>query len=87
MLIDLTTVVPHDSPLFAATKSQENSPVAMGHLGTHLDTHEKSDIPLDYFRSRGVIFDVRGKDEIQISDIDAEKISGGDFVIFYTGGI
>ncbi len=46
MFIDLTTTVAPNSPLLAWAKLQDNSHVAMGHIGTHLDTYEKSEIPL-----------------------------------------
>ena len=70
MLIDLTTNVPTNSPLLEKAKDF----AATGHIGTHLDTYEKTPIPLDYFRSAGVVFDVRGKEEVQLGDIDLNRI-------------
>ncbi|NBI08162.1 cyclase family protein [Senegalia massiliensis] len=87
MLIDITTVVSNSSPLIEWAKSQYNQHVAMGHIGTHLDTYEKSNIPLEYFKSKGVLFDVREKSEVSIDDIEISKIDKGDFVIFRTGQI
>ncbi|KDR96491.1 Kynurenine formamidase [Peptoclostridium litorale DSM 5388] len=87
MLIDITTVVPNNSPLIAWAKSQDNQHVAMGHVGTHLDTYEKSNIPLEYFKSKGILFDVRDKAEVFTDDIEISKINKGDFVIFRTGQI
>ena len=59
-----------------------------GHLGTHFDVMDKV-FPLEYTKRRGVIFDVSGvgEREIDVSDIDTEKIAEGDFVLFYTGYI
>ena len=39
--------------------------------------------------SCGVIFDVSnlGERDIELADIDTEKISAGDFVLFHTGAI
>ena len=48
MYIDLTTIVSETSNLVKWAKSQENPYIAMGHIGTHLDTYEKSNIPLEY---------------------------------------
>lgn len=47
MKYDLTTQV--DVGLMEKWLStKENGHLATGHVGTHLDTYEKSDIPLDY---------------------------------------
>ena len=87
MLIDLTLKVESNSPIFGWVESQLNKLAALGHVGTHLDTHSRSTVPLDYFKSRGVVFDVKGKSEIDVSDVDLSKINKGDFVLFYTGSI
>lgn len=85
MYVDLTTVVSPDSPMMAWAKSQENPYVAMGHIGTHLDTYEKSEIPLAYFKSEGILLDVRDIAEVTPADIALEQIKEGDFVLFRTG--
>lgn len=87
MYVDLTTVVSPDSPLVSWAKAQDNPHVAMGHVGTHLDTYEKTSIPLAYFKSEGVLFDVRGKDEVLPDDLDLTLVHEGDFVIFRTGRV
>ena len=87
MYLDLTTVVSQDSPLIQWAKSQDNPHIAMGHIGTHLDTYEKSSIPLEYIKSTGVIFDVINIFEITPNDIDVELIKPDSFVIFRTGQI
>lgn len=85
MYLDLTTIVSQDSPLMQWAKKQDNPHVAMGHIGTHLDTYEKSNIPLEYFKSSGVLFDVIGISEVTLKDIDVTLIHNGDFVLFRTG--
>ena len=87
MYLDLTTVVSQDSPLIQWAKSQDNSHIAMGHIGTHLDTYEKSNIPLQYFKSTGVIYDVRNIAEVSPADICVDSIPENGFVIFRTGQI
>lgn len=87
MFLDLTTMVSQDSPLIQWAKSQDNPHVAMGHIGTHLDTYEKSNIPLQYFKSVGIIYDVQNIAEITIKDIDVDSICEDGFVIFRTGQI
>ena len=70
MYLDLTTIVSQDSPLIQWANSQDNPHVAMGHIGTHLDTYEKSAIPLEYFKSSGILFDVRGIPEVGVQFFD-----------------
>lgn len=85
MLIDLTVNVPSTSPLLAWARSKDKPHIAMGHVGTHLDTYKKSRIPLEYFRSRAVLFDVRGREETGLEDVDVSRVEKGDFIIFRTG--
>lgn len=87
MYLDLTTKVSNDSPLVSWANSQENSYIAMGHVGTHLDTYEKSNIPLEYFKSEGILFDVREIPEVTPEEINLDSIKENDFVIFRTGRI
>ena len=87
MYIDLTTNVSQNSPLIQWAKSQDNPHIAMGHIGTHLDTYEKSVIPLEYFKSPGILFDVRGIPEVTEGDVDITLIQPGVFVLFRTGRI
>lgn len=87
MYIDLTTNVPMNSPQIQWAKEQDNPHIAMGHIGTHLDTYEKSMIPLEYFKSNGILFDVHGMDEVTSNHIDLELVKGNDFVLFRTGCI
>ena len=85
MILDLTTMLTADHPMIAWAKTKENPHIAMGHVGTHLDTYEKTKIPLEYFRSRGVLFQVVGIAEVTEDDIDLTKVQEGDFVLFRTG--
>ena len=85
MLVDLTTYVSQDSPLLQWAKQQDNPHIAMGHIGTHLDTYEKRPTPLDYLRSPGVIFDVRGITEVAVEHINLDEVEPQSFVLFRTG--
>lgn len=85
MILDLTTMLTADHPMIAWAKTKENPHIAMGHVGTHLDTYEKTKIPLEYFRSRGVLFQVVRIAEVTEDDIDLTKVQEGDFVLFRTG--
>ena len=87
MIIDLTHLIDNNSPMMQWAKAQKNKHVAMGHVGTHLDIYNKSTVPLEYFKSNGILFDVVGKKEVEISDIDLDKIQKDSFVLFHTGQI
>lgn len=87
MMHDLTTHV--DSKLMEQwLSSQENRHIATGHVGTHLDTYEKSKIPLDYIKSKGVLLDVSEIAEIrqiELQDIKNLDIKNGSFLLIRTG--
>ena len=73
MILDLTTKV--DSKLMEQWLStQENRHIATGHVGTHLDIYNQSEIPLEYFKSTGIILDVSKISETR--EIDIEDIAG-----------
>lgn len=86
MIIDLTTKISHEK-INAWLDTQENRHIATGHVGTHLDTYQKSNIPLEYFERIGVLLDVskigNGRD-IAISDIEHIEIPENSFVLFRT---
>ena len=86
MIIDLTTVV--DSELMETwLKTQENRHIATGHIGTHLDVYDKSEIPLEYFRSPGILIDVSHiaeTREVEVSDLENVEIPMNGFVLFRT---
>ena len=89
MIIDLTTKVKEElvEPWLA---KQEKKHIALGHVGTHLDTYLKSEIPLEYFKTRGVLIDASSyseKREIDVKDVKKYEIKKGDFVLFRTDRI
>ncbi|MEI3524441.1 MAG: hypothetical protein V8Q36_10425 [Anaerotignum sp.] len=58
MILDLTTMLTPDHPMIAWAKTKENPHIAMGHVGTHLDTYLKQSsrwsisVPVEFcFRS------------------------------------
>ncbi|MCY6355064.1 cyclase family protein [Clostridium sp. ZS2-4] len=86
MFIDLTLKLSKDHPAFQWAATQKNHLMARGHLATHIDVYEKTQVPLEYMESRGIIFDVSGIEDRKIlkDDIDINMIKPGDFVIFMT---
>lgn len=86
MIIDLTTKA--DKQIMEQWLStQENRHIAAGHIGTHLDTYQKSQIPLEYVESMGVILDVSEiseEREISIDDVSTIDIPPNSFVLIRT---
>ena len=89
MKIDITHKLRKDNPVFAKFKDPDKNYLNFGHVGTHLDTHLKTVIPLEYISNRGILFNVSevSHNEIQIDDIDSAIIRKNDFVIFQTNEI
>ncbi len=85
MLIDIT--LPITQKMSEDAKKNQNKALE-GHLGTHFDVMDK-EFPLEYTKRQGVIFDVSKScdRDIEIADIDIEKVKPGMFVAFYSGYI
>ena len=60
--------------------------VFSGHAGTHFDVMNKV-FPLEYAERKGYIFEAEGLDEIDLSNIDADRVNEGMFIGFHTGFI
>ena len=85
MLLDVTLKV---TPEMRHSAPEKGDISLEGHLGTHFDVMDK-EFPLEYTCRKGIVFDVsavRDRD-IDINDIDMEKVEGKQFVAFYTGYI
>lgn len=83
MLIDCSLKVTQAMRLDA----QGNETKALtGHLGTHFDVMNK-EFPLSFTQRNGIVFDVsqvKNRD-IEIKDINLERVQKDSFVAFYTG--
>ena len=85
MLIDITLKI---TPKMVKDAQGNEKKALVGHLGTHFDVMNKI-FPLEYTKRNGVVFDVSDvKDrDIEISDIDIDRVKENSFVAFYTGFI
>ena len=83
MLIDITLKVTAAMSK-EAQGNQDRSLV--GHLGTHFDVMNR-EFPLEYTRRKGVVFDVAGirERDITSADIDLSRVEKDMFVAFHTG--
>ncbi len=83
MLIDITLKI---TPKMLADAKESEKKELVGHLGTHFDVMNK-EFPLEYTKRNGIIFDVSKicDREIEVTDIDIEKVKEDMFVAFYAG--
>lgn len=89
MIKDLTISV-ENTMIDEYLSKQENKILAQGHIGTHLDIYNKSKIPLEYFKRRGIIldaYDIAERKEIGLEVLGDGEIKPGDFVLIRTGRI
>jgi len=86
-MIDISLKLERTNNVWNWLKSQENKLISAGHIGTHIDVYNKSEIPENYIKSRGVIIDCsnyRLDEEIGMECIQGKEINNGDFIIFKT---
>ncbi|GBG56919.1 cyclase [Sporomusaceae bacterium FL31] len=89
MKIDLSVTVTEEilNLMSSMTAAGQIPPVVQfGHIGTHFDVMDKK-FPLENTERRGILFDVSHvkEREIEADDINIDKITDHDFVMFYTG--
>lgn len=85
MKIDITLKI---TPKMVTDAQGNEKKALVGHLGTHFDVMDK-EFPLEFTTREGIVFDVSHiKDrDIQISDIDLDKLKKDMFVAIYSGFI
>ena len=85
MLIDITLKI---TPNMVKDAQGNEKKALVGHLGTHFDVMGK-EFPLEYTKRRAIVFDVSsvGDRDIDIDDINVNKVEQNMFVAFYTGFI
>ena len=85
MKIDITLKI---TPKMVKDAQGNEKKALVGHLGTHFDVMNK-EFPLEYTQRKGIVFDVSKVQnrDIDIVDVDLDKVSSDMFVAFYTGFI
>ena len=83
MLIDMTLKI---TPKMATDAQGNEKKTLVGHLGTHFEVMNQ-EFPLEYTERKGIVFDVSNKkdSDIDVDDIDFDKVEKDMFVAFYTG--
>jgi kynurenine formamidase len=93
VIIDLSLPLDIESPDFKAfvdkaRAKRVSSLMTLGHHGTHLDRLKGSKIPTEYFKSRGLVYDVRARGQdgrLTLDMVDIGLILKGDFLLLRTG--
>ncbi|WP_297522924.1 cyclase family protein [uncultured Clostridium sp.] len=87
-MIDITLKLDKENKVWDRFKLNESTLLSAGHMGTHLDVYNHSQVPLEYFKSKCKIIDCEKYDfdkEIGIEVLEGKVIDKGDFIIFNTG--
>ena len=92
MFVDLTLALVRrkDDSGDDGISGRDRDIMSKGHYGTHLDRHLEQPVPLDYFKSRGLAFDVSAfchSRPILAGDVSCELLEPGDFAVFHTGAL
>lgn len=72
------------------TGQREADLFRLGHHGTHLDRLLGSTIPLEYCKSRAILFDVSdfsSRRSVECDDVPLDLVRKDDFVLFRTGAM
>lgn len=85
MKIDVTLKI---TPNMLKDAPGNENKALVGHVGTHFDVMNK-EFPLDYTQRSVVVFDVSSvkNRDIDVTDIELDKVTSDMFVAFYTGFI
>lgn len=85
MKIDITLKI---TPKMVTDAQGNEKKALVGHLGTHFDVMDQ-EFPLEFTERQGIVFDVSGVKgrDIDLADINLDKVKKDMFVAFYTGFI
>lgn len=67
---------------------KNNNLLSLGHIGTHIDVYNKSEIDENKMKTEGVVINCKNyqlNSEIGLEVIENKNIKKGDFIIFKTG--
>ncbi|MCT4544308.1 MAG: cyclase family protein [Vallitalea sp.] len=86
-MIDITLRLENNHMIWKWLESQENKLAKSSHVGTNIDVYKKSNIPLEYFKTQGILIDCTKyclDEEIGIDVLKDIYIEENSFVIFKT---
>lgn len=84
MFLNLTLNLDENHPLLQWASKQTNPYIATGHIGTHLDIYNHSHIPINYFKNTLAVIDIPHKKNIDLNDLELDKIKNKQFILFHT---
>lgn len=86
-MLDITLKLDKNNKVWKWLESQENKLINAGHIGTHVDVYKKSNIPIEYFKTKGLLINCTKyslDEEIGIEVLKDIEIKESSFVIFKT---
>ncbi|MBF8983404.1 cyclase family protein [Lutibacter sp. B2] len=88
-MINITMKLDRNHEVWKWLESQENKLMNAGHVGTHIDVYKKSNVPIEYFKTKGILIDCTNYDldeEIGLEVLKGVEIEGEEdiFIIFKT---
>lgn len=86
-MIDLTIKLGEEHRVWNWLTAQDHKLINAGHIGTHIDVYEKSNIPIEYFETTGLLIDCsdyKPDEEIGLEILKNICIPQNSFVIFKT---
>lgn len=87
-MFEISLKIDRDHKVWEMLASNKNMLLTSGHVGTHIDVYEKTEIPEEYSKCDGVLIDCTNYSlgrEIGMEAIKEVDIKKKDFVIFKTG--
>ncbi|MCT4508224.1 MAG: cyclase family protein [Tepidibacter sp.] len=86
-MVDITLGLDKNNKIWNLLEDEENKLMKAGHIGTHIDVYKKSNIPLEYFKTKGVLINCTNyciDSEVGMEVLKNKEITEGSFVIFKT---
>lgn len=87
-MFEISLKIDKNHEIWRELSSNKNTLLASGHIGTHIDIHEKMEIPKEYLKCDGILIDCTNYDlerEIGLEVVKKINIKKKDFIIFKTG--
>lgn len=87
-MFEISLKIDRDHEVWKMLASNKNPLLTSGHIGTHVDVYNKTEVPKEYLDCDGVLIDCTKYElgsEIGVEAIKGVHVKKKDFVIFKTG--
>lgn len=86
-MIEISMKIADEDKVWDFVRNNKNPLMISGHIGTHIDIYNKSEIPEEYLVREGIFIDCSKyhfDEEIGLECVEGKEINEGDFIIFFT---